>query len=155
MTFLEAERREYGGESFQVLYTGMRDGRVLEDLVDEEGEVGRDGGNERLYFTVSERQALNEYVFMRRIEDDFQPVVLETWFPEESNLTEWSSGLEYVVDSYDVENIRGYTDVETGEFVHHGEGWQPEGLFDAVKNKLDFQERPEYIFPEDTEFDPV
>lgn len=152
---MEAEKAEYGGESFQILYTGMRDGKVLEDLIGEDGTVSRDGGNEKLYFTVSESQALNDYVLMRRIEDDFQPVVLETWFREERSLTEWSSGFEYVVDSYDVENIRGYTDVETGEYIHHGEGWQPKGISDIISERLGVKEEPEYIFPEDTEFNPV
>lgn len=150
---LEPETERYGGEEFLVLYTGMPDGGELEQRTNRQGTVEAPETG-KLYFTASETQALNDYVLQRRLHEDYSPVVLEAWLPEDS-LDDWVAGAEFTAESYPVQNIRGYTDVETGKFVKHGEGWTPENSFQRLKNMLGVQEQPEYLLPEDTEFDPV
>jgi len=141
---LEPETGQYGSNEFMVLYTGMPDGRDLKSLVD--GDMVEASESGKLYFTVSETQALNDYVLSRRLDPGFQPVVLGTWFPEHGNaLEEWTSGAEFTAESYPVQNIRGYTDVETGKFVKHGEGWKPETSVQQLKSLLGVEEQPEYL----------
>jgi hypothetical protein len=147
---LSFNTREFGGEEFRVLYTGMPDVRELEDRI--EGEIVEAPESSRLYFTVSEAHALNDYVLSRHVSPDYRPAVLETWFPRDEELDEWVGGAEYTTDSYPVQNIRGYTDLRTGKFVEHGPGWEPDGLLDELKLALGIEEEPEYFLPEDTEF---
>ncbi|MFB6116080.1 MAG: hypothetical protein ABEK10_01090 [Candidatus Nanosalina sp.] len=150
---LEPETGRCSGEEFLILYTGMPDGRELEERLNGR-EIVEAPDTGRLYFTASETQALNDYVLQRRLHEDYNPVVLEAWLPEDP-LDDWVTGAEFTAESYPVQNIRGYTDVETGKFVEHGEGWTPENSFQKLKNMLGVEEQPEYLLPEDTEFDPL
>lgn len=152
---LNQETGNYDANEFKILYAGLPHGNDLRKLLDEDG-ILRAPERAKLYFTVSETQALNEYVLSRRIEPGDQPVVLETWFPEEGDyLDEWVSDAEFSTESYPIENVRGYKDVRTGKFVEHGEGWQPETTLEKAKKLLGVEKQPEYFFNEDTEFDPV
>lgn len=151
---LEPETGQYGDNEFKIFYTGMPDGRELKDLI--HGDTIEAPGSGKLYFTVSETQALNDYVLSRRLNPDFHPVVLETWFPEDRGaLEEWTSGAEFTADSYPVQNIRGYTDLRTGKFVEHGEGREPGGVVESLRYFLGIEKDPEYLLPEETEFHPL
>lgn len=92
----------------------------------------------------------------RHLEPGFQPVVLESWFPEAGNkLEEWTSSAEFTAELYPVENIRGYTDVETGKFVEHGKTQGKPSMVESLKCFLGVEEEPDYLLPEETEFDPI
>ena len=153
---VQQEIGNYNENEFKILYAGMPDGNDLNHLLDKEDEVVRAPERTKLYFSTSETQALNEYVLSRRIDSDVQPIVLEAWFPEEGDhLNDWAVDTEFATESYPIQNVRGYKDVRTGKFVQHGEGWQPETTTEKIKKLLGLEEEPDYLFDEDTEFDPL
>lgn len=152
--FVNQDTAEYKGNEFKILYAGLPDGNDLRDLLDEDNVVRAPEGRKH-YFAVSETRALNEYVVSRFIEPGAQPAVVEAWFPEDGDhLEEWSSETVFSTESYPIQNVRGYKDVDTWKFVKHGEGWQPETRIEEVKKLLGIEE-PEYLFQQDTEFDPI
>ena len=139
--------RENGDERYLVLYTGLYDGGVLEENLDDIGLLESPTG---LYFTRYEGQARK---FATRLSGE-NPVVAKVWWPEErvDSLEKWTSDIEYRAETYPIQWIEQYEDLNNNRVITNS----PQSDETVLSRIIDAlrESDTEDFFTEEFSFDP-